>query len=81
MNKEQLTSLIRTLVQMTCAGFITKGVLTQTDVTTISAGMEIVIPALIAAGTTWYGSIYKRNKANLVKAALSVREAEPLGVK
>lgn len=81
MNKEQLTSLIRTLVQMTCAGFITKGVLTQGDVTTISSALEIVAPVLVAGVTTWYGSIYKRSEKNLVKAALSVRERQPLGAK
>lgn len=81
MNKEQLTSLIRTLVQMACAGFITKGILTQGDVTTISAAAEIVVPALVAGVTTWYGSIYKRSEKNLVKAALSVRHNQPLGAK
>lgn len=76
MNQEQLGSLARTLVQMICAGFITKGVLSETDAYTIQSAAEIAVPGIIALGVTWYGSLFKRNRENLVKAAIKVQKSE-----
>jgi hypothetical protein len=75
-NKEQASSLIRTVVQMTCAGLITRGIMTDSDVSTIAGAAEIVIPLVVSGVVTWYGSIVKRSRSNLVKAALEVSKKE-----
>lgn len=72
MNKEQLASLFRSLVQMVCAGLTAKGILAPEDSTSILASAEVALPALVAAGVTIYGSIIKRSDKNLVKAANEV---------
>lgn len=74
MNNEQLSSLIRSLVQMVCAGWIAKGVITESNVDTLVGAAQIILPGIIALGTTWYGSIVKRSNRNLVAAAKKVQE-------
>ena len=74
MNNEQLSSLIRSLVQMVCAGWVAKGVITEGNVETLAGAAQIILPALIALGTTWYGSIFKKTNRNLVAAARKVQE-------
>lgn len=72
MNKEQIASLFRSLIQMVCAGLAAKGILDPEDSTSILAGAEIAVPALVAVGITIYGSIIRRTDKNLVKAANEV---------
>lgn len=72
MNKEQIASLFRSLIQMLCAGLTAKGVIDPEDSTSILAGIEVAVPALVAIGITIYGSIIKRSDKNLVKAANEV---------
>lgn len=76
MNNEQFASLIRSLVQMACAGYVAKGIITDANVTTLAGAAEIIIPGLIAFITTWYGSITNRSNRNLVAAARKVQEKQ-----
>lgn len=74
MNNEQTASLIRSLIQMVCAGWIAKGVITEGNVDTLTSAVQIILPGIIAIGTTIYGSIVKRSDRNLVRAARKVQE-------
>jgi hypothetical protein len=74
MNSEQLASLVRSLVQMVCAGFVAKGVLTTGNVDTLAAAAEIILPALVALATTIYGSILTKSNRNLVAAGRRAQE-------
>jgi hypothetical protein len=69
MNKEQWSSLFRTIVQMVCAGLVSKGIVSAEQSADLLGNLEIIIPALVAVVFTVYGSIIKRSDANLVKAA------------
>lgn len=81
MNNEQLNSLIRSLVQMACAGYVAKGIITEANVTTLAGAAQLLIPALIALATTWYGSITNRSNRNLVAAARKVQEKQDVTIR
>ena len=73
MNSEQIVSLLRTILQVLGGVLVTKGVLTQAEVTTSLDQLMIVAGSLMTFGATVW-SLYTRRKAGIVSSAASLKE-------
>jgi hypothetical protein len=73
MNSEQILSLIRTILKIVGTALVTKGVVSQTELSSSLDQLMLIIGSLLAlGGTIW--SVYSRRKAGLVSSAASLKE-------
>src|SRR3954463_8594329 len=73
MNSEQVISLLRTVLQVLGGVLVTKGFLTQTEVSSSLDQLMVIVGSLMTLGATAW-SLYTRRKAGLVSSAASLKE-------
>lgn len=73
MNSEQVISLLRTVLQVLGGVLVTKGFLTQTEVSSSLDQLMVIAGSLMTLGATAW-SLYTRRKAGLVASAASLTE-------
>jgi hypothetical protein len=73
MNSEQVISLLRTILQVLGGVLVTKGVLTQAEVSSSLDQLMVIVGSMMTLGATAW-SLYTRRKAGLVSSAASLKE-------
>lgn len=69
LNKDQLMSLLRTVLSMVCGILVGKGIINAEQAATITNGLLVAAPALVAVGVAIWGAVSKTDKAKVIAAA------------